>query len=181
MQTIDAARTLHELDALRHQTRRRLEGLSFPLLLFGGASLVAAVVSAALGDEAQALFWSLAAPVGGVLVSLHYRRRELDLGLGREPWPYVVTAVALTIGAFVLGALEQPWSVGPWLAVAAGYLVFGWLERNAAAIGMALGLGALAVAVGAGGAEPVSVLLNAAYGVAFVVTGLLSRAGDRAP
>lgn len=176
MNTAEAARTLGELEALRRQTRRRLEGLSFPLLLFGGISLAAALVSAVAGAEAQAVLWALAGPGGGVATGLYYRRRALELGLSRAAWPYVATAVALVCGAFVLGALEQPWSVGPWLAVAAGYLIFGWLERSAAVIGMALSLAALAVVVGAGDVEPVAVLLNAAYGAAFLVTGVLHRA-----
>lgn len=87
----------------------------------------------------------------------------------------MATAVALIAGAFVLGALEQPWSVGPWLAVASGYLVFGWLERSAAVMGMALALGALAVAVGAEGVQPAAVLLNGAYGAVFLATGLVLR------
>lgn len=175
MNATDAAQTLGELDALRTQTRRRLEGFSFPLVLFGGLSLLAAAASAVAGVEAQALFWLFAGPGGGIAVSFHYRRRELELGLTRAAWPYVATAVALIVGAFVLGALEQPWSVGPWLAVAAGYLVFGWLERSVALMGMALALGALAVAVGAQGVEPVAVLLNGAYGAVFLAAGLVLR------
>lgn len=175
MNATDAARTLGELEALRIHTRRRLEGMSFPLVLFGGLSLLAAVTSAVGGEEAQALFWLFAGPGGGIAVSLHYRRRDLELGLSRAAWPYVATAIALLTGAFVLGALEQPWSVGPWLAVAAGYLVFGWLERSAALMGMALALGALALAVGAEGVEPAAVLLNGAYGAAFLAMGLVLR------
>jgi len=172
MHASETAQTLGELDRLRLQTRRRLEGLSFPLVLFGGISLVAAALSAALGEEAQGLFWTLAGPAGGIAVSLYYRRRGLDLGLSRAAWPYICTAIALLLACFVLGVLEQPWSVGPWLAVAAGYLVFGGLERSAAVIGMALTLAALAVAVGALEVTPVAVILNAAYGVAFLATGL---------
>lgn len=181
MHVSETAQTLGELDRLRLQTRRRLEGLSFPLVLFGGLSLVAAALSAAVGEEAQGLFWMLAGPAGGIAVSLHYRRRELDLGITRAAWPYICTAVALILGCFVLGVLEQPWSVGPWLAVAAGYLVFGGLERSAAVMGMAVALAALAVAVGALEITPVAVILNAAYGVAFLATGLGARARSHQP
>ena len=171
----ETARTLSELERLRLQTRRQLAGLSLPLVLFGGVSLVAAALSATLGAEAQAFFWSLAGPAGGIAVSLYYRRRALELGLSRAAWPYICTAVALLLGCFVLGALEQPWGVGPWLSVAAGYLVFGGLERSAAVIGMSLALAALAVAVGALEVAPAAVILNAAYGVAFLVTGVCVR------
>jgi len=177
----ETAQTLGELEWLRLQTRRRLEGLSFPLVLFGGISLVAAALSAALGEDAQGFFWALAGPAGGVAVSLHYRRRELDLGLSRAAWPYICTAVALMVACFVLGFLEQPWSVGPWLAVAAGYLVFGALERSAAAIVMSVTLAALAVAVGVLEITPVAVILNAVYGVAFIATGVGVRARRHEP
>lgn len=181
MHTSETAQTLGELDRLRLQTRRQLEGLHFPLVLFGSFSLVAAGLSAAIGEEAQGLFWMVAGPAGGVAVSLYYRRRELDLGLTRAAWPYVCTAIALLLGCVVLGVLEQPWSVGPWLVVAAGYLVFGGLERSAAVIGMSIALAALAVAVGVLEITPVAVILNAAYGVAFLATGLGVRARRREP
>lgn len=181
MNASDAARTLGDLDALRIQTRRRLEGVSYPLVLFGGLSLIAAAMSAVAGEDAQAPFWLFAGPGGGIAVSLHYRRREVELGLARAAWPYVATAVALMVGAFVLGALEQPWRVGPWLAIGVGYLVFGWLERSAAVAAMALALAALAVVVGAEGLEPVTVLLNGVYGAAFLATGLALRERRREP
>lgn len=179
MHATDAAQTLGDLNALRRQTRRHLEGLPFALFLFGSASVVAAVVSAVAGEEVQGVFWFIAGPVGGIAVAVHYRRREFDLGLSRAGWPYMVTAVALVIGASVLGFAFAGalWGVGPWLAVSAGYVVFGWLERSSAVMAMALALGALSVAVGLGGVARAAVVLNALYGCAFLTTGLLlSRA-----
>lgn len=183
MTATDAAQTLGELDALRRQTRRRLDGLPFALVLFGSASLVAAVVSAVAGEEAQGIFWSFAGPVGGIAVGFHYRRRELDLGLSRAAWPYVVTAIVLVVVASLLGGTfgGTPWGVGPWLAVAAAYLVFGGLERNSTVMAIALALGALSLAVGLGGVAPAAVVLNAVYGSAFLAAGLVGRARREEP
>ena len=68
MSVTQADQTLRELEAVRRQTRRRLEGMAYPLVLFGSLSLIAAVVSALFGPGAQALFWAIAAPIGGVAV-----------------------------------------------------------------------------------------------------------------
>ncbi len=126
---------------------------------------------------AIAVFWAIGGPVGGALVGWYYRSRELRLGLRRSATPYVLTAVGILVGAFLLpavtgGDLQEVVSV---FAVAAGYLVFAWLDRSPTLAALAVGLAAVPVAVLAGGFEHPGAITAAVTGTAILVSGLASR------
>lgn len=135
----DISQTIEAIDELRRDTRRALQSFWFPLALFGALTLLSAPFCAIADGRAVGLFWALAGPAGGIATSLHYARRETALGLSRPAAPYIVVAVGLMAGAFVLPALTTGdlQDVVSYFAVAAGYLGFAWIERDGRIAGIA--------------------------------------------
>jgi hypothetical protein len=171
-----AADALAEIDRVRQRTRSDLQAFWFPLVLFGGLTLVSVPV-ALLAGWAAAVFWAVAGPVGGGVVAHYDYRRETRLGLTRSGLPYVLTAVGLMAGAFVLPAITtgRMREVAAAFAVAAGYLVFAALERSWTVAAVAAGMAAVAAAALASGVERPGLIAWTVIGVVMLGTGLVLR------
>jgi len=84
--------------------------------------------------------------------ALWYRSRATEIGLSANPWPYVITAVAIVVGCTATGMAGRGGAVsyaGPLLVIGLGYLVFGRLDRSllVAAFGAAMAIVAIIVFV----------------------------------
>ena len=146
-------------------------------MVFGLITLASAVVQWAWAGPAVGLYWAVAGTLGGVAVGRYYRNRELRLGLSQPALPYILTAVGIFVGAFVLpmlthGDLQEVVST---FAVAAGYLAFAWLERTGWLVGLALLMAAIPLVVLATGVDHPGAVTAGITGVALVATGLVSR------
>ena len=175
------AQTLAELAHLRSRTRGTLRSFWFPLVLFGGITLVSAPLYA-IGGATVGIFWLVAAPAGIITTSFYYHRRELRLGLEGPAAPYVVTSIAMALAAWLTGALggEEVRTYGPSLAIAAGTLVFAALDRSAALAGIAAGILAAAAAVAlAGVGTAAAPVLAAVLGTGYLIAGLIFRRDER--
>ena len=66
--------------------------------------------------------------------AMYFRRHERTIGLEGPAAPYVITTVAIIVGCFAVGGLggELVSAVGPSAVVAAGLVVFAWLDRSPA-------------------------------------------------
>lgn len=158
---------LGEVVGLRASTRSVLQHFWFPLVLFGVLTLVTAPYSAVVDGAGIAVYWAVAGPAGGIATALYYRRRELQLGVGRPAWPYAVVATTLVAGTFLLpafvgGDAQEVVSV---YAVAAGYLGFAYLERSVGLLGLATFLAVVPTVV-------LAADVGAAYAVTATVTGM---------
>ena len=174
-----ASDVLRHVESVRTQTRDLLRAFWFPLVVFGLITLASAVVQWAWADPAVGLYWAVAGPLGGIAVGHFYRSRELRLGLSQPALPYVLTGVGILVGAFALpmltrGDLQEVVST---FAVAAGYLVFAWLERSGWLFGLALLMAAIPVVVLAAGVDHPGAFTAGITGVALVASGLVSRRG----
>jgi hypothetical protein len=181
MQPDEATRALREVDALRRRTLSERRSTWFPLVLFGVLALGAAVACEVGDDRAVALYWVVAGPAGGIATGAYAYRRSLRVGVAASPLPYLVTAVAILVGASLTGALStgSARTTAPYLVVALGFLVFAWLERHpVAAVAAVVGLVA-AVAVVATGPVHGCAILSATFGLAFASTGLALRGRER--
>lgn len=176
MEQREALTLLGEVERVRRRTRAEIGALWFPLVVFGALSLF----SAPLNEVELAIYWAVAAPIGVVLVSFFYYRRERSLGVESRLLPTAVAIGVIIVGTAVTGSLggilgfEMVSAVGPSLAVSAGLLMFARIEHSPPLAGVALGMAALAVALAAMGAAPdmVASLLAATGGAAAVLLGL---------
>jgi hypothetical protein len=173
----DAADVLDHVESLQRQTRSLLHAFWFPLVVFGALTLASAVVQWVWAGPAVGIYWAVAGLLGGAAVGLHYRSRELRLGLSTPATPYVLTAAGMMAGAFLLpgitsGDLQQVVST---FAVAAGYLVFAWLDRSRTLAGLAVVMALVPVVVLASGVDHPGALNAAAVGAVTLVAGLASR------
>ncbi len=173
----DAADLLRHVESVGSQTRNLLRAFWFPLVVFGAITLASAVVHFAAPGAAVGLYWAVAGSIGGIAVGRYYRNRELRIGLSRPALPYILTAVGIFVGAFVLpmfthGDLQEVVSA---FAVAAGYLAFAWLERTGWLVLVALLMAAIPVAVLAAGVDHPGAVAAAATGAALLATGLVAR------
>lgn len=162
-------------------TRTSLEGMWFPLVVFGALSCLSAVVSWRLGGDVLGIYWLCAAPVGSVLTGLYYSREERRVGLEMPTWHWMVGVAVIVVGAFGTGALgavlgaDMVSAVGPLLFVSLGYVIFARIERSAPLAVIAVALAVFTIAMAASGTEPntVASVLAAVYGGSFVVTGIV--------
>lgn len=173
----DAADVLRHVESVRRQARRQLDHFWFPLVVFGALTLASAPVQWLWSGPTVAVFWAVAGPLGGALVGWYYRSRELRLGIGHSATPYVLTAVGILLGAFILpalttGDLQEVVSV---FAVAAGYLVFAWLDRSVTLASLAVLLAAVAVVVLVLGVAHPGAVTAAVAGTAVLASGVASR------
>ncbi|MDQ3679601.1 MAG: hypothetical protein M3378_03465 [Actinomycetota bacterium] len=175
--------TLREIEALQRRARRELRSFWFPLVLFGALSMASAPFCQIRDGVGSAVFWAVAGPAGGMATALHYRRRELQLGLYRSAWPYLGTAAAMLVGASVLPAVTSGHLQGvvSSFAVAAGYLVFAGLERSWWLVGLALVM--VVVPLGFLNAAPGAACFGAAAvtGAAVLTTGAMLRQEEQRP
>ena len=165
MERSDITHTLEEIEGLRRNTRRELQSFWFPMVLFGALTLVAGPLCLIGDGDALGLYWALAGPTGGVAIGVYYVRREAALGLGRAAAPYIIVAGGLMAGAFLLPAFTSGdlQEVVSYFAVAAGYLGFAWIEREARIAGIAAVIAAVPL-----------VMLAIAPGAACVVTAAVT-------
>jgi len=127
------------------------------------------------------VFWLVAAPAGIVATSIHFRRRELRLGLEGPAAPYVLTGVAMAVAAWLTGALGGGGDVstyGPPLAIAAGTLVFAAL-RSVQLAAVAAALFAVAGAVALAGVDSPGPVLAVSFGAGYLLAGLIFRRDER--
>jgi hypothetical protein len=173
----DARDVLRQVESVERQTRSVLHAFWFPLIVFGILTLLSAPVQWAWSGATVAAFWAVAGPLGGAAVGWYYRSRELRLGLSVSATPYVITAVGLLAGSFVLpmlttGRLQEVVSV---FAVAAGYLVFAWLDRSRALAGLAIFIAAVPVLVLLSDVDQPGAIAAAVIGTVVLGTGVVSR------
>ena len=172
-----ATQTLREIDDLRRRTRSVLRASWYPMVLFGAITMVSAVPVEIWSDAALGWYWPAASIGGSLLTARHYSRHQLAQGVVTNGLPYMLTAAGIIIGACLAGALGHGdvRLVGPWLAVACGYAVFGYLDRSLvfASFGLAAALWALVVAA----TDPAHAytVLALPLGAAGVAVGLASR------
>lgn len=114
---------LHEVDDVRQRARGDRRATSVPLLVFGGLTIVDALLRAA-SDPFRNLALVLLAPVGFALVALYYRRREIGTGVGRRSRPYAIAALVTLAAVPFMVLLGAPVLVG------IGLLVIAVQQRN---------------------------------------------------
>ena len=177
----DAVDVLRQVDALQRRTNDLLRAFWFPLVVFGALTLLSAPVQWVSTGVAIGVYWAFAGPLGGLAIAWYYRSRELRLGLTQSATPYVLTAIGILVGTFVLpaltsGDLQEVVSV---FAVAAGYLVFAWLDRSPLLAALAVGMAGVAVVVLASGVDHPGAITAAVSGAATLTTGLVVGRRER--
>jgi hypothetical protein len=141
MERANAEQLIGDIEEQRRRARKALGMYWFPLVVFGGFSLIAALTLEVGAPHAILALWIVAAPVGIVATAIYYGRRAHRIGLSAPPLPFMVTGVLLALGAGLLGWLGRDAPVGyagPMLVIGAGYLVFAWLQRSLLAGAFAL-------------------------------------------
>lgn len=187
MESEDAVRTLKEVGRVRTRTRTTLTSFWFPLVLFGSLWLLSAGVIALISGPAVGVYWAVAGPLGGLITSLYYRRRERLAGLEGPALPYLLTTAGIIVGCFAVGGIagaqgaDLTAMVGPSFVVGTGLLVFAWLDRSAALAAFGIGMIVAATALIAADADPegAGIALSASFGGAAVVAGLVYRGRER--
>lgn len=132
----------------RRRTRLLIGDYWFPNVFFGATALVAAALLEKGWVLAMVVLWAVAGPIGILLTSLYYARKERAVGVARTAWPYALTGIGIFVGCMAAGFLGRGHLLsyaGPLTVIGVGYLVFAWLERQ---VGIAL-VGALTVLLGA--------------------------------
>jgi hypothetical protein len=137
-------------EGARARTRSVLSANWFPMIVFGMLALVSVPVAEFWSWTAEAALWLIGAPLATVATALWYRSRAIKIGVSVNPWPYVVTAVAIMVGCTATGIAGRGGPVsyaGPLLVIGLGYLVFGRLDRSlvGAAFGAAMAIVAIIV------------------------------------
>lgn len=179
----EAAELLGDLGDLRRSTRRSLGAPWYPLLIFGGLTVLSAALVAQVGIGALGAFWLLAGPCGLLAIRRHYRTRERRRGVtgDRRSWAVGIVLCCACGAAGVaggqLGGATSGLLAPVWVAVA-GYLAFGVLQRRVApSVGVAAAATA-GTATGLGGGAPW--LVELVFGAGLMLTGvLLGLAGAR--
>jgi hypothetical protein len=152
MEQSQAKALLNATEGARTRTRSVLSANWFPMILFGVLALVSVPVAEFWSWTAVAALWLVGAPLGTLATALWYRSRATEIGLSANPWPYVITAVAIVVGCTATGMAGRGGAVsyaGPLLVIGLGYLVFGRLDRSllVAAFGAAMAIVAIIVFV----------------------------------
>ncbi len=176
MKQAEAVQTLQQAEALQKSTHARLHTIWFPAIFWGIVTLLSGVSVALAGIEALSVFWPIAGTSGFFVMAAYFMRREKVIGVKGRAWPYIVLALALMVGAALSSNFGTAYSkeIGSWLVVSIAYLGFAYLDRSWLLATLAVGLGILAAIVGTGEGESY-IPLSLAYGVSFVVLGLVAR------
>jgi hypothetical protein len=153
MRSETAKDLLAEADRARSKARADRRGAWFALSVFGALVLAAAplyiareVATYADGSSSWvsggwwvSLYWLIAVPLGYLACVRFYRRHAERTGVAEAVWPWVATGLGLfALMAFVppgvaagwIPAFATGWTSLPLLALAGGFLVLAWLERN---------------------------------------------------
>jgi hypothetical protein len=133
MERTNAEQLIGGVEEQRRRAHKALGAYWFPLVLFGGFGLVAAIALELGAHPAILALWIVAGPVGIVATSIYYGRRTHRIGLSAPPLPFIVTGILLGVGAGLTGWLGRDTPLGyagPLLVIGAGYLVFAWLQKS---------------------------------------------------
>ena len=186
MERIDALAALGQVEELRATTRSVLSSSWHGLAVFGGLALASVPVCELAPLWALGVYWLPASIFGMIVVARIHARGERERGVEGWSWPYVATGGAIIAGASSAGAiggasgLTALAETGPYVAVAAGYLVFALLDRRPALAAVAAALGAAALAVGAAGTGHACALLAVLFGAASLALAGYFRHEERA-
>ena len=178
----DAKTLLTVAAGARAQTRAVLSANWFPMILFGVLALVSIPVAEFWSGMAVAALWLVGAPLGTVATALWYRSRAIEIGVSVNPWPYVITAVAIVVGCTATGMAGRGGPVsyaGPLLVIGLGYLVFGRLDRSLLGAGFGVAMATVAIIVFAIKPEHVYTLTMLAFGAGSVLLGWRNLLQDR--
>ncbi|MEJ7584805.1 MAG: hypothetical protein WKF43_12155 [Acidimicrobiales bacterium] len=177
MDRTEISQTLEEIEGLRRDTRRALQSFWFPLVLFGAFSLVAGLLCQVGDGGSVAVFWAFAGPAGGISTAVYSTRREATLGLSRRAAPYIVVALGIMVGAFLLPVLTSGHlaEVVSHFAVAAGYLGFARIERDGRIAAIAALMAAVPLLMLAIAPESACAVTAAVTGSILLASGLSFR------
>ncbi|HEV2034443.1 MAG TPA: hypothetical protein VGU71_09645 [Candidatus Dormibacteraeota bacterium] len=170
-----ATALLSEAEGARARTRSVLSANWFPMILFGVVALVSVPVAEFWSWTAVAAFWLVGAPLGTLATALWYRSRATEIGVSVNPWPYVVTAVAIVVGCAATGMAGRGGPVsyaGPLLVIGLGYLVFGRLDRSLVGAAFGAAMATVAIIVFAIKPQHVYTLTMLPFGAGSVLLGL---------
>jgi hypothetical protein len=141
---------LTSTESARAHTRSVLSANWFPMILFGLLALVSVPIAEFWPGMAVAALWLVGAPLATVATALWYRSRAVEIGVSANPWPYMVTAVAIVVGCMAAGFAGRGGPVsyaGPLLVIGLGYMVFGRLDRNLPGAGFGVAMATVAIIV----------------------------------
>ncbi len=162
-------------EGVRARTRSVLSENWFPMILFGVLALVSVAVAEFWSWTAVAALWLVGAPLAALATALWYRSRAIEIGVSVNPWPYVVTAVAIVVGCTATGMAGRGGPVsyaGPLLVIGLGYLVFGRLDRSLLGAGFGAAMATVALIVFALKPQHVYTLTMLPFGAGSVLLGL---------
>lgn len=186
MEARDAVATYKEIERVRREARQRgrgeLRDLWLPFVLYGTLLLATPLVEELVGGAGVGIYWMIAGPSGAAICGWYYHGRELRIGLEQNAAPYVAVAIAIIVGASLLGWIggevgtELAWA-GPLLVVSAGYVAFSWLDRRIALAVAPIILAGIVVGLWVSGIDPDTAgdISTVAYGGVFIATGLVFR------
>jgi hypothetical protein len=162
-------------EGARGRTRSVLSTNWFPMILFGVLGLVSIPVAEFWPGTAVAALWLVGAPLATLATALWYRSRAIEIGVSVNPWPYMVTAVAIVVGCIATGVAGHGGPVsyaGPLLVIGLGYFVFGGLDRNLLGAGFGAAMATIAIIVFALRPQHAYTLTMLAFGAGSVLLGL---------
>src|ERR1700687_2439984 len=120
MEQSQAKALLNATERARTRTRSVLSANWFPMILFVVLALVSVPVAEFWSWTAVGALWLVGAPLGTLATALWYRSRATEIGLSANPWPYVITAVAIVVGCTATGMAGRGGAVsyaGPLLVI----------------------------------------------------------------
>jgi hypothetical protein len=162
-------------EGARARTRSVLSTNWFPMILFGLLALVSVPVAEFWPGTAVAALWLVGAPLGTLATALWYRSRTIEIGVSVNPWPYVVTAVAIIVGCTATGIAGGGGPVsyaGPLFVIGLGYFAFGRLDRSLLGAGFGAAMAIVAIMVVVVKPQHVYALTMLAFGAGSVLLGL---------
>jgi hypothetical protein len=162
-------------EGARARTRSVLSANWFPMILFGLLAIVSVPVAEFWSWTAVAALWLVGAPLGTLATALWYRSRAIGIGVSVNPWPYVLTAVAIVVGCIAAGMSGRggPLSyAGPLFVIGLGYLVFGRLDRSLLGAGFGAAMATVAIVLFALKPQHAYTLTMLPFGAGSVFLGL---------
>jgi hypothetical protein len=170
---------LAQVDAIRHDGRRRVATLPYPLLAFGLVNLGGVIATALLGRFHLALYGFPAFAIAIVISIRLVRRRALRDGLQISMRPWTLTAIALCLASATASRtgdlldIDVVSAVGPFLAQATGYWLLGRWARDDTLLAACTAMVVASALVGATASGDLAV------GLQFAIYGVLLLAAAR--
>jgi hypothetical protein len=126
----EARRTLNELARLRSDGEQRLKEVWFPLYAFGAIYVGMAPAALLVHRDHLAPYFLVCLIIASILTARHYCSRGRKGGVETSVLPWLITSILMTVGGgvasltgFIIGS-EFLDTAGPFLVVAAFFLVF---------------------------------------------------------